>query len=85
MSQVFDIIEQINERVAEYAERIGRRAFTLSVSPRSYRRLIELKAQANAIGNLIIGCGPLEEFETVVGNLRIIIDETLADTDIALA
>ena len=80
MKNAFDLIEAINERVAEHAEKTGSKPHSIAVSPASYRRLIEIKAWEERIGNLIIGCAPLKEFGTEDGNVSLVIDEMLADT-----
>lgn len=80
MRSAFDLIEVINERIAEHKERTGFRPHSIAVSPAAYRRLVEIRAWEERIGNLIIGCAPLREFETEDGNVALVIDEMLADT-----
>jgi hypothetical protein len=85
MEQVFDIIEAINEKSREYFYARSQKPVMLSVSPGSYRRLIEIRAAEGRIGNLIIGCSALEEVVTAVGKLKVVIDEMLQDTAIQIA
>lgn len=85
MNQVFDLIAEIAERTAEFVERTGYRASSVFLSPLSYRRLLEIQAQENAIGNLIIGCASIAEIAIPGGTLRVIIDEMLSDTDVVVA
>jgi hypothetical protein len=85
LHQVFDIIELIHEKVAEYLEKTGTTPHTLAIAPAVYRRLIELRAQEHAIGNLVIGCKEVKEVITSLGNLRIVIDEVLRETEMKLA
>ena len=80
MKEVFDLIEAINETAMQYREQTGRVPTTIAVSPGSYRRLLEIKAWEQRIGNLVIGCTPLRELETPFGKVNIVIDETSADT-----
>lgn len=82
MKNAFDLIEAINERIEEYKERAGFRPHSVAVSPAAYRRLVEMRAWEEKIGNLIIGCAPLKEFETDGGNLSLVIDEMLGGTAI---
>ncbi len=85
MKQVFDLIETIIETAMDYFERTGVRPATVAISLSSYRRLLEIKSWEERIGNLIIGCRPLEEIETPIGKLRVIIDEILVDTAVEIA
>ena len=85
MNQVFDIIDTIRNKVMEYLERTGVLPAAIAVSPGSYRSLIEIKAWEERIGNLVIGCRPLEEIETPLGKLKVIIDEILEDTVVEIA
>ncbi len=80
MKHAFDLIEAINERIAEHKESSGLRPHSIAVSPAAYRRLVEIRAWEERIGNLVIGCAPLKEFETEDGNISLVIDEMLADT-----
>jgi hypothetical protein len=82
MQQVFDIIEAINEKVVEFLKRAGVTPSSIAISAGSYRRLLEMAACDASIGNLIIGCRPLQEIETPLGKLRVIIDELFSDTEI---
>jgi hypothetical protein len=85
MHRIFDLIEFIEEKVLEYFEKTGERPHCVAIAPAAYRRLIELRAQELAIGNLVIGCKEMKEVETSLGNLCIVIDEVLPETEIALA
>ncbi len=82
MKEVFDLIEAINDRVIQYRDQTGHIPTTLAISPGSYRRLLEIKSWEARIGNLIIGCAPLQQIETILGKVNIIIDEMLNDTAI---
>lgn len=82
MKSTFDPIEAILERIAEYKERTGFIPHAIAVSPAAYRWLVEIRSWSEHIGNLIIGCTPLREFETEEGNVCLVIDEMLADTAI---
>jgi len=85
MKELFDLIEAINDGVVQYRDETGVTPTTLTVSPASYTRLIEIKAWEERIGNLIIGSFPLSDIETPVGKMKIVIDEVLADTVVAIA
>jgi hypothetical protein len=80
MKQVFDLIETINETALQFREQTGYAPSSIAVSPRSYRRLLEIKAWEQRIGNLVIGCTPLREMETPFGKVNIVINETSSDT-----
>ena len=80
MKQVYDLIESINDKVMEYLKRTGLVPSSIAISPGSYRRLLEITAWEERIGNLIIGCRQLKEIETPFGKLSVIIDELLANT-----
>ena len=84
MNEVFDLIEAINERVEEYLFTTGGAPTHLSLSRGSYRRLIEIVSGEHAIGNLIIGCRALTQFQTTAGPVKIHIDEVLDDTGLEL-
>jgi hypothetical protein len=85
MNQVFDLVEEINEKVTEYFYSTGLKPSTLEISPCSYRQLIEMESSEHAIGDLIIGCKALREMTTALGKLHVVINETIADTELALA
>jgi hypothetical protein len=85
MNQVFDLLEAIREKLLSYARRTGAIPAEVSISPGSYRQLVELKAREGRIGNLIIGCFPLTDIETPLGRIRIVIDELLSETAITFA
>lgn len=85
MKPVFDLVEEINEKVAEYFYSTGLKPSTLEISPCSYRRLLEIESSEQAIGNLIIGCKALREMTTALGKLHIVISETVSDTEVAIA
>lgn len=80
MEPVFDLVEAISFEVTEYADRCGNTPVALTVSPQSYRRLLEMKMTE-------------EDSQTqrktalryvAIGNhmLKIVIDERLADSEV---
>ncbi|HEX9657042.1 MAG TPA: hypothetical protein VGB89_09060 [Bacteroidota bacterium] len=80
MEPVFDLVEAISFEVTEYADRCGNAPVALTVSPQSYRRLLEMKMTE-------------EDSQTqrktalryvAIGNhmLKIVIDESLADSEV---
>lgn len=85
MNQVFDLLQEIREAAALFAERAGQKATVVSLSPGSYRRLLEIQASEHAIGNLIICCAPIHEIALYDGKLSVLIDEMLTDTTVVLA
>jgi hypothetical protein len=85
MNQVFDLIEEIQERVQQFSDETDARPRAISLSPAAYRQLVELHCQENAIGNLVIGCRPLTSFATLAGTVSLIIDEMLGDTEIVVS
>jgi len=82
MEQVHDLIEAINEGIKDYVHRTGLVPTSISISPRSYRRLLELTAWEGRIGNLVVGCVPLIEIKTTSGKVKVIIDEMISDTEV---
>ena len=85
MKQVFDLIETINEKAEEYFKTKERKPATVTVSPRAYRRLLEIRlAELLDTGRDVL-LTAMETISTGVGSLRIIIDEMIADTVIEVA
>jgi hypothetical protein len=84
MEQVHDLIEAINERINGYLHRTGLVPTSISISSRSYRRLLELTAWEGRIGDLVIGRVPLTEIKTTSGKVKVIIDELISDTEVAV-
>jgi len=85
MVQTFDLFTTIDRLAEERRKANGSGPTTVSISPNAYRWLAEFKTRVHAIGNLAICCSPLNELLTSEGRrLRIIIDEILPDTEIAL-
>lgn len=82
MKNVFDIIEAVEEKVAEFLERCGRLPNGLALSPGSYRRLIEIRSTDFTLGNLIVGCLAMNRYEAEAGCVNIVIDELLPDTSV---
>jgi hypothetical protein len=85
MNQVFELLETIKSRVTSYLQRQGVIPAEVSISPSSYRQLVELKAWEGRIGNLVIGCSPLTDLKTPFGKIRLVIDEMLSDTAVEIA
>ena len=85
MKEVFDLLEAINESTMAFVEENGRKPEEVAVSIGAHRRLLEIKAGDTMIGNLVIGCTPLDEIETDAGTVRLAIDETLAETEIVVS
>ncbi len=85
MKKVFDVIEAINDKVTRYHQQTGLVPSAISISPRFYRQLVEIKSWEQRIGNLVIGCVPIKEIETLVGKVQIILDEILSDTAVEIA
>lgn len=81
MNKVFDVVETINERIRKYVSCAGSSPKAILLSPASYRRLLEINSVDQEIGDLLIGCIPLRSFTTAWGNIRVVIDEMLGDTD----
>ncbi len=85
MKHVFDLIETINDKVMQYFDETGRTPTTITISPNSYRRLLEIKTDEAKTGNLIIGYAPITEIQTPLGRIRLQLDEMLSDTDVEVA
>jgi hypothetical protein len=85
MVQEFDLFTTIDRLAKEHRRANGSGPTTVSVSPNAYRSLVEFKAQAHAIGNLVICCYPLKALMTSQRRvLRIILDEILPDTKVVV-
>jgi hypothetical protein len=80
MNETFDLIEAISERIARCRKRTGERPSSVFISPASYRRLPEIKAQEERIGNLIIRSARLDEVAPEDEAIALVIDELPADT-----
>jgi hypothetical protein len=85
MKKVFDLIEEIQQRVRQFSDETDARPRAISLSPAAYRQLVELHCQENSIGNLVVGCRPLTSYETLAGTVSVIIDEMLGDTQIVVS
>jgi hypothetical protein len=85
MNQAFELLETVKGKLTSYLQRKGVIPAEISISPGSYRRLVELKAWEGRIGNLIIGCFPVTEIVTPLGRIHIVIDEMLGDTAVEFA
>jgi hypothetical protein len=77
---MFNLLGTIDRKAIEYHKLNGCKPASVSISPNSYRWLLELKAQENAIGNLVICCSPLTHVLTSAGKQSIVIDEMCPDT-----
>ena len=80
MDSVFDLVEAINDEVTGYSERCGNTPVALTVSPQSYRRLLEMKMNGDAEQ----GARKTALRYVAIGNhmLKIVIDEALADSEV---
>ncbi len=58
---------------------------SVSVLLGTYRRLIEFRCREERIGNLIIGSMPLKVLKAVFGEIEVVIDELLGDTEIVVS
>jgi hypothetical protein len=85
MKDVFDLFEAINDGVMLYRNQTGETPTTLTISPAMYRRLVEIKAWEGRIGNLVIGCAPVNSIDTPSGTLCVVIDELFTDTGVVLS
>jgi hypothetical protein len=69
MKPVFDLINEIIEQVREYLYVYGHEPSVVLVSPRSYRRLLEINQQ-----------DPLAL--TAIAGLTVIVDEVLPESEV---
>jgi hypothetical protein len=81
MRQVFDLLEAIRERVLEHLYNTGVKGTHVALSPRSYRRLLEVHRSRGGVP-VAAGCGAIGEIMTPVGRLSVLIDELIPDTEI---
>lgn len=84
MNNVYDLLEAINQKVEKFFEQEHAGPCIISLSPGSYRRLVELKADSHRVGNLVIGCTAICEFHTAIGVFPVSIDELLSDTEVSV-
>lgn len=82
MNGVFDIAEAIGEKAARFLEETGITPAVCFVSRELYRLLIEQKATAKSLGNLIIASYPVTRILTGTLQISIVIDETLCGEDL---
>jgi len=85
MGQFFDLVEAINVEVAVYTDRCGLAPTEVSVSPTSYRRLLEMKMTELSPSFSTAGCTALRFVGVGDERMRIVIDETLDDTEVRVA
>jgi hypothetical protein len=85
MMAVFDPVKTINEKADRYLRLNGRKPQTVTVSPRVYRRLLEIRiAGLMEMGHDSISTA-LETIPTIIGAIRVIIDEKMSDDDVGVA
>ena len=82
MEQVFDVIEAIMEKVGTYYDEQGILPASISISPRSYRRMLQIKSDETEVGNSTGGCAPITEIHTPLGIIQLQLDEIMSDTDV---
>jgi len=85
MKEVFDLIEAINDGALQYCDEKGVPPTALTVSPGLYRRLVEIKAWEERIGNLVIGCAPLSKIHADSDELCVVIDELFTETGLVVS
>ena len=85
MKQVFDLLEAINEKAEEFFQATEQTPRVVSVSPRAYRRLIEIRHVDLIESGQEAVLTAIETITTSVGVLRIRIDETISDLAIEVA
>lgn len=85
MGQIFDLVEAINFEVAVYTDRCGSTPSEVSVSPNSYRRLLELKMTELSPNSSNLTCTALRYVGVGDERMKIVIDETLEDTEVRVA
>jgi len=71
MKEVYDLVEEIYEKLAEFFETTGQEPQAIALSPGSYRWLLELKSSDP---------GMINPF----GYFRLVIDEILPDTEVRI-
>jgi hypothetical protein len=77
MSTIAKLRSSLEGGLRRYAEEHGMFPSVISISREAYRRLLEIVGWENRIGNLVIGCRPINRFDTPAGSVKIEIDETL--------
>jgi len=85
MNQVFVLIKAIDKKLRLYFDLTGRSPETISISPLSYRQLLETRAKCERVDNQMMGCRRIDAVETPFGNVRLMIDELLLDTEVDVA
>ena len=84
MNAAQNIRSMIDEKVLECFYATGVKPRDLLVSPGNYRQLLEMKTGELRAVLGEAGCEALTRISTPLGQLRVIIDELLPDTRIAL-
>ncbi len=82
MQDTFDVIEAINDKIVEHKRNRGVNPSSICLSPRTYRRLLEMRVWRERIGNLVVGCKPITGIETNLGKFKIVLDEMLSETEV---
>jgi len=75
-------VRVLGKRLETEVQRIvhltGRSPFRLSVSRALYRWILEMICRESNVGNLVIGCRPINVVDTSAGSLPLVIDEALS-------
>jgi hypothetical protein len=85
MKKVFDVLEEIRESAAEFFYGNEWKPESVSLSPGDYRRMLEVVGSMIAADDGFVGIPLIHEIATPFGSIRVIIDESLSDTDLRMA
>ena len=85
MKQVFDLLEAINEKAEEFFQATEQTPRVVSVSPRAYRRLLEIRLADLIESEQEAVLTAIETIKTSVGVLRVRIDEMISDLVVEVA
>jgi hypothetical protein len=80
MRKIFDPVEAIFDKIESFYFDTGRAPEGILLSPKTYRRLVEIRSDESRVDGLVIGCAPIQFFPTPWGDIRLQIDEMLEDT-----
>jgi hypothetical protein len=84
MNNVFDFAEAVSEKTAIFLEQTGIAPAICRVSCEIYRLLVEQNSAVSGLGDLMIGTYAVNGIATDSAQLRIVIDEMLAGTELSV-
>lgn len=85
MNHVLSLESLFNQFVIAHFYETGVKPNSLELSPGLYRRLMEIRSSERPLQDTMTGCPAMEEVSTVIGNLKVVIDECLGEFEFVCA